>query len=72
MLFYKVESLLLFSKQLHLAGNRARAGEPARARASELHTMKYATELIICDSLPYHQPYTIAGAINLVFIVYPQ
>jgi hypothetical protein len=33
MLFYKVESLLLFSKQLHLAGNRARAGEPARGRA---------------------------------------
>jgi hypothetical protein len=34
--------------------------------------MKHATDLNICDSLPYYQPYTIAGAINLVFNAYPQ
>jgi hypothetical protein len=31
-----------------------------------------ATHLNICDSLPYYQPNTLAGAINNFFIVYPQ
>jgi hypothetical protein len=30
------------------------------------------THLNICDSLPYYQPNTLAGAINNFFIAYPQ